>query len=41
VPGVPKPPVGVNDNVCPAAPLTLTTACRPVVDPSQYAMVTW
>src|SRR2546430_16799869 len=41
VPGVLKLPVGVNVRVWPAPPLTLTTACRPVVEPSQYAIATW
>ena len=40
MPGVPKLPVGVNVRVCAGPPLTLTCACRPVVDPSQYATTT-
>lgn len=33
-PTVVKLPVGVNDSVCAAPPLTLTSACQP--EPSQY-----
>ena len=40
VPGVLYPPVGANCTVVPAPPFTLTTACRPEVEPSPYATTT-